>query len=91
MSLPVNRTSAPIAAQSETLAVAPARRWGNALVAAALAAVSILYSWPEGPALLRLPLSRSGQRAGGAEMRSEDPIEHALSHSLPWLRVARIE
>lgn len=46
MSLPVNRTSAPIAAQSETLAVAPASRWGNALVAAALALISILYLWP---------------------------------------------
>jgi len=43
MSPPVDRTSTRIANPPETLAVAPASSWGDAPVAAALAAISILY------------------------------------------------
>jgi len=39
-------TSPRIAAPPETLAVGPASSWGDALLAAALAAISILYLWP---------------------------------------------
>jgi len=46
MSLPVDRTSTRIAAPPETPAVAPAERLVDALLAAALATVSILYLWP---------------------------------------------
>jgi len=45
MSLPVDRAAARIA-QPRTLAVVPASRWGDALLAAGLAAISILYLWP---------------------------------------------
>lgn len=41
-----------VAAQPATAAVAPARRWGDALVAAGLAAISIVYLWPFRAALL---------------------------------------
>ena len=45
MPLPVDRVSARIA-QPRTLVVVPASRWGDALLAAGLAAISILYLWP---------------------------------------------
>ena len=55
MSPSMDRTSTPIAAPPQTPGPVPAGKWGDALLAAALAAISILYLWPFRSALILDP------------------------------------